>query len=160
MNERQEQTADVLGKLTVLGTIVLPLNIICGMWGMNVKVPGQDVDSLTWFWSSKLFPLKVPTLKSDANEWCLPSYGGPCTLCLCFLPYCETGLQNCIDCRVVPGWFRLEDYYTPNFLCVFPFWLVLWVLLLLPLALRGYDLSFTMYTCCLCSVCTIGCLLL
>ncbi|PYI23667.1 cora-domain-containing protein [Aspergillus violaceofuscus CBS 115571] len=51
MNERQEQTADVLGKLTVLGTIVLPLNIICGMWGMNVKVPGQDVDSLTWFWS-------------------------------------------------------------------------------------------------------------
>ncbi|PLB47072.1 putative cora family metal ion transporter [Aspergillus steynii IBT 23096] len=51
MNERQEQTADVLGKLTVLGTIVLPLNIICGMWGMNVKVPGQDVDSLSWFWS-------------------------------------------------------------------------------------------------------------
>ncbi|KAJ5888741.1 hypothetical protein N7495_008782 [Penicillium taxi] len=51
MNERQEQTADVLGKLTVLGTIVLPMNIICGMWGMNVKVPGQDIDSLNWFWS-------------------------------------------------------------------------------------------------------------
>ncbi|KAJ5218357.1 uncharacterized protein N7498_000456 [Penicillium cinerascens] len=51
MNERQEQTADVLGKLTVLGTIVLPMNIICGMWGMNVKVPGQDIDSLSWFWS-------------------------------------------------------------------------------------------------------------
>lgn len=56
MNERQEQTADVLGKLTVLGTIVLPMNIICGMWGMNVKVPGQDIDSLTWFWSSESFP--------------------------------------------------------------------------------------------------------
>ncbi|EFE44430.1 hypothetical protein TRV_00779 [Trichophyton verrucosum HKI 0517] len=55
MNERQEQTADVLGKLTVLGTIVLPMNIICGMWGMNVKVPGQDVESLNWFWSS-MFP--------------------------------------------------------------------------------------------------------
>jgi Mg2+ and Co2+ transporter CorA len=52
MNERQEHTADVLGKLTVLGTIVLPMNIICGMWGMNVKVPGQEVDSLTWFWCS------------------------------------------------------------------------------------------------------------
>ncbi|KAL1967836.1 hypothetical protein VTN77DRAFT_2525 [Rasamsonia byssochlamydoides] len=51
MNERQERTADVLGKLTVLGTIVLPMNIICGMWGMNVKVPGQDVDNLYWFWS-------------------------------------------------------------------------------------------------------------
>ncbi|KAL8860430.1 MAG: hypothetical protein Q9178_003089 [Gyalolechia marmorata] len=51
MNERQEQTADVLGKLTVLGTIVLPMNIITGMWGMNVLVPGQDVDNLNWFWS-------------------------------------------------------------------------------------------------------------
>ncbi|KAJ5805989.1 uncharacterized protein N7503_003591 [Penicillium pulvis] len=51
MNERSEQTADVLGKLTVLGTIVLPMNIICGMWGMNVKVPGQDIDNLSWFWS-------------------------------------------------------------------------------------------------------------
>ena len=56
MNERQEQTADVLGKLTVLGTIVLPMNIVTGMWGMNVLVPGQDVDSLVWFWSSKSIP--------------------------------------------------------------------------------------------------------
>ena len=53
MNERQEQTADVLGKLTVLGTIVLPMNIVTGMWGMNVMVPGQDVENLIWFWSSK-----------------------------------------------------------------------------------------------------------
>lgn len=53
MNERQEQTADVLGKLTVLGTIVLPMNIITGMWGMNVKVPGQEDDNQVWFWSSE-----------------------------------------------------------------------------------------------------------
>ena len=53
MNERQEQTSDVLGKLTVLGTIVLPMNIVTGMWGMNVLVPGQDADNLTWFWCSK-----------------------------------------------------------------------------------------------------------
>ncbi|TGZ76971.1 cora-domain-containing protein [Ascodesmis nigricans] len=50
MNERQEKTADVLGKLTVLGTIVLPMNIITGLWGMNVKVPGQEIDTLDWFW--------------------------------------------------------------------------------------------------------------
>lgn len=55
MNERQEQTADVLGKLTVLGTIVLPMNIITGMWGMNVLVPGQDVENLYWFWSSEFY---------------------------------------------------------------------------------------------------------
>lgn len=53
MNERQEQTADVLGRLTVLGTIVLPMNIITGLWGMNCLVPGQGADNLTWFWSSE-----------------------------------------------------------------------------------------------------------
>ena len=53
MNERAEQTNDVLGKLTVLGTIVLPMNIVTGMWGMNVKVPGQDEDHMMWFWTSE-----------------------------------------------------------------------------------------------------------
>jgi magnesium transporter len=57
MNERAEQTADVLGKLTVVGTIVLPMNIICGMWGMNVQVPGQDIENLNWFWGSKCLSL-------------------------------------------------------------------------------------------------------
>lgn len=47
----------MLGKLTVLGTIVLPLNIIGSLWGMNVKVPGQDVDNLNWFYSSMFFSL-------------------------------------------------------------------------------------------------------
>ncbi|KAI8632585.1 cora-domain-containing protein [Xylariaceae sp. FL1651] len=52
MNERAEQTADVLGKLTVLGTIVLPMNIITGLWGMNVWVPGQEYEGdLTWFFA-------------------------------------------------------------------------------------------------------------
>ncbi|OWB76476.1 hypothetical protein B5S32_g628 [[Candida] boidinii] len=41
---------DVLGKITILGTIVLPLNIVTGLWGMNCLVPGQDVESLDWFW--------------------------------------------------------------------------------------------------------------
>ncbi|KAL1634478.1 CorA metal ion transporter [Diplodia intermedia] len=55
MNERAEQTNDVLGKLTVLGTIVLPMNIITGMWGMNVQVPGQEVENLYWFWGITAF---------------------------------------------------------------------------------------------------------
>jgi magnesium transporter len=66
MSERQELSADVLGKLTVLGTIVLPMNIICGMWGMNVKVPGQEVDNLYWFWSSMSSPLSLPDFQSSA----------------------------------------------------------------------------------------------
>ncbi|ORY66235.1 uncharacterized protein BCR38DRAFT_339244 [Pseudomassariella vexata] len=52
MNERSEETADTLGKLTVLGTIVLPMNIITGLWGMNVWVPGQEYEgNLNWFWA-------------------------------------------------------------------------------------------------------------
>jgi magnesium transporter len=51
MNERAERTNDVLGTLTVLGTIVLPMNIVTGLWGMNTKVPGQDGSDLSWFWS-------------------------------------------------------------------------------------------------------------
>ena len=51
MTSKAESTNDVLNKLTVLGTIVLPMNIITGMWGMNVLVPGQNSqDSLVWFW--------------------------------------------------------------------------------------------------------------
>lgn len=45
---------DVLSRITVLGTIVLPMNIVTGLWGMNVLVPGQNVESLTWFWSITL----------------------------------------------------------------------------------------------------------
>lgn len=42
---------DVLSKITVLGTMVLPLNIVTGLWGMNVQVPGQFQESLVWFWA-------------------------------------------------------------------------------------------------------------
>lgn len=42
---------DVLGKLTILGTIVLPMNVVTGLWGMNVEVPGQFQESLMWFTS-------------------------------------------------------------------------------------------------------------
>lgn len=51
MTRVNNEMNDVLSKITILGTIVLPMNIVTGLWGMNVIVPGQDVDSLTWFWS-------------------------------------------------------------------------------------------------------------
>lgn len=99
MNERQEQTADVLGKLTVLGTIVLPLNIICGMWGMNVKVPGQDVDSLTWFYSSMERTPSSPRYMSLRTSLILPfrSHRRPCYLRVHIVLHCKTGVQHCLD---------------------------------------------------------------
>lgn len=51
MTQVNNDTNDVLGKITILGTIVLPINVVTGLWGMNVLVPGQDHEGLIWFWS-------------------------------------------------------------------------------------------------------------
>jgi magnesium transporter len=40
---------ETLQKVTVIATILVPLNLICGLFGMNVTVPGQDSGSLGWF---------------------------------------------------------------------------------------------------------------
>lgn len=50
MTKANNDMNDVLSKITVLGTIVLPMNIVTGLWGMNVLVPGQSVTNLNWFW--------------------------------------------------------------------------------------------------------------
>lgn len=39
----------ILSKVTLIATILVPMNLICGLFGMNVKVPGRDVESLSWF---------------------------------------------------------------------------------------------------------------
>lgn len=49
MTKVNNDTNDILGKVTILGTIVLPINVVTGLWGMNCIVPGQDHEGLTWF---------------------------------------------------------------------------------------------------------------
>lgn len=39
----------VLGKVTFIATILVPLNVVCGLFGMNVAVPGMNSESLGWF---------------------------------------------------------------------------------------------------------------
>ncbi|SGZ58907.1 CIC11C00000000639 [Sungouiella intermedia] len=39
----------ILGNVTLIGTLFLPLNVITGLFGMNVKIPGQDGSNLGWF---------------------------------------------------------------------------------------------------------------
>lgn len=51
MTDANNQINDVLSKLTALGTIIVPMNVITGLWGMNVNVPGQGVENLRWFGS-------------------------------------------------------------------------------------------------------------
>ena len=43
MTDANNQINDVLSKLTALGTVLVPMNLVTGLWGMNVHVPGQDV---------------------------------------------------------------------------------------------------------------------
>ncbi|RKO85299.1 cora-like Mg2+ transporter protein-domain-containing protein, partial [Blyttiomyces helicus] len=43
------RTNDVVMRMTALASVLVPLNVITGLWGMNVKVPGQDIESLYWF---------------------------------------------------------------------------------------------------------------
>lgn len=39
----------VLSKVTLIATILVPMNLICGLFGMNVNVPGKDDGGLAWF---------------------------------------------------------------------------------------------------------------
>ncbi|ORY02791.1 Mg2+ transporter protein [Basidiobolus meristosporus CBS 931.73] len=40
---------DVLGKLSILATVLVPMSLITGIWGMNVPVPGESSTGLGWF---------------------------------------------------------------------------------------------------------------
>ncbi|KAL7268669.1 hypothetical protein RUND412_008699 [Rhizina undulata] len=40
---------NALGKITTLATILVPLNFVCGIFGMNVHVPGAGGTTLNWF---------------------------------------------------------------------------------------------------------------
>ncbi|KAI0921030.1 hypothetical protein AcW2_006134 [Taiwanofungus camphoratus] len=51
MTEANNQINDVLSKLTALGTVLIPMNLVTGLWGMNVHVPGQEVEGYAWFFS-------------------------------------------------------------------------------------------------------------
>jgi magnesium transporter len=51
MTQVSNRINDVVAKLTAIASVLLPMNVISGMWGMNVKVPGQDVENLNWFFS-------------------------------------------------------------------------------------------------------------
>ncbi|KAL1935688.1 hypothetical protein VTP01DRAFT_4828 [Rhizomucor pusillus] len=49
MTQTNNEMNDVLSKLTALGSVVVPMNLVTGLWGMNVLVPGQNQEDLTWF---------------------------------------------------------------------------------------------------------------
>lgn len=49
LTQASNQTNDSVMKMTALASILVPLNVITGLWGMNVRVPGGRTESLEWF---------------------------------------------------------------------------------------------------------------
>ncbi|WPH00771.1 putative metal ion transporter c27b12.12c [Acrodontium crateriforme] len=47
--EQGSQGNALLGRITVFATILVPLNLIAGLFGMNVHVPGEGVDGYAWW---------------------------------------------------------------------------------------------------------------
>ena len=43
------KTTELLSTVTLIGTILVPLNLVTGLFGMNVTVPGEATGSLGWF---------------------------------------------------------------------------------------------------------------
>merc|ERR1712072_652761 len=47
--EQGSQANALLGKITVFATILVPPNLIAGLFGMNVHVPGENHEGLGWW---------------------------------------------------------------------------------------------------------------
>jgi magnesium transporter len=41
MTQTNNEINDVLSKMTALGSVLIPMNLVTGLFGMNVPVPGQ-----------------------------------------------------------------------------------------------------------------------
>ena len=47
--EQGSRGNSLLGKITIFATILVPLNLMVGLFGMNVNVPGKNDDGLNWW---------------------------------------------------------------------------------------------------------------
>ena len=48
--EHSNRTNDVMKRMTLLGSVMGPLNLVTSAFGMNIRVPYQQEDSTTLFW--------------------------------------------------------------------------------------------------------------
>ncbi|KAE8388375.1 stretch-activated Ca2+-permeable channel component-domain-containing protein [Aspergillus alliaceus] len=54
----------ILSKVTLIATMLVPMNLICGLFGMNVTVPGQGQEGLAWFFGI----VDTPSLASGIHS--------------------------------------------------------------------------------------------
>lgn len=69
--DANHRVTDTLGKVTVVGTILIPMNLVTGLFGMNVKVPGMDGTNLGWFFGILGFLLVVVITGTLLARWWL-----------------------------------------------------------------------------------------
>ncbi|KAJ1916674.1 CorA metal ion transporter [Mycoemilia scoparia] len=50
MTSETESMNKIMSRLTFLSAVFLPLNLVTGLWGMNIRVPGEDEDTLRNFY--------------------------------------------------------------------------------------------------------------
>ena len=67
--DSSNQMTSVLGKVTVLGTVLVPLNLVTGLFGMNVKVPGGGGSNLDWFFGILAVMIAIVLLLLSAGFW-------------------------------------------------------------------------------------------
>ncbi|KAL9559379.1 hypothetical protein MBANPS3_000453 [Mucor bainieri] len=49
LSQAGNTTNEVINRLTFFATVIVPLNLVGGLFGMNVHVPGQSNEDLVWF---------------------------------------------------------------------------------------------------------------
>ncbi|VEU23589.1 DEKNAAC104756 [Brettanomyces naardenensis] len=63
------EVTDMLSKVTFLGTILVPMNLVTGLFGMNVLVPGKDVANYNWFGGILGFIVFVCVVSAGLGQW-------------------------------------------------------------------------------------------
>ncbi|KAJ2961571.1 hypothetical protein NQZ79_g3159 [Umbelopsis isabellina] len=87
MTQTNNEINDILSKLTALGSILVPMNLVTGLWGMNVQVPGQNEFGLTASFSILGTPHSKAMFADD--EDC------DCPLCMEEFDLSDRGFRPC-----------------------------------------------------------------
>lgn len=74
------RVTEMLGKVTMIGTMLVPLNVITGLFGMNVHVPGQDVGGYGWWFGILGVLIFLGIVGYILASWWVSRIGDPKTL--------------------------------------------------------------------------------
>lgn len=59
----------VLSKITMLGSILVPLNLVCGLFGMNVRLPFEEITNLGPFFGIVGFMIVLCAMMVSVARW-------------------------------------------------------------------------------------------